>query len=549
STPDSPLAVNNHTAIREQITSLEVVFTDEGSGIDIASCDVVLVAPDASVIEGEVVEKEENYVRLNWSLISLPLNLQGRYIIRVSAKDKNGNTEEFANYEFVYDRLAPVVVSTFPTHLSTLTSPLTRVTVQVTEDTTQTDEVAGVDIENCFIELMDENMNVITSGGNVESAQVIALEAEPGEYLVSESGFYFIKIKLVDYAGNIRYDTRGFYLQLDPVQSVLEASLDAEGTDVYEIKDSTDPVLPSCFANSMIDTVYVKILLNEGIYLDESESSISLLRVERVQTGNVEGEEVEGSARISCDIGQGIVEFFFYPASIFDPDKDEGTKDGLYWVKVNVVDRSGNTGTLSFFFVYDTTPPQPPQFSIKSFNSDTGILTLEGTTVPDSSDPQCVEVFINGVSAATTQAEEDGSFSLDVELVSGENSITLRTKDKAGNFSEFTAPLKFAYHPERLLSVIFRSSKILRQSSLPTPVKLIYCVSEPAKVQIRIYNLLGEIVYDWQEEVSPGEEEEWCWWGENMFGREVNNGVYIMSIRAKSSTREEKVVKLVGVLR
>jgi len=99
------------------------------------------------------------------------------------------------------------------------------------------------------------------------------------------------------------------------------------------------------------------------------------------------------------------------------------------------------------------------------------------------------------------------------------------------------------------LSVLFRSSKILREGSETEPVKIMYSLTEPARVRICVYNLLGEMVYEWERQVLPGAEEEFSWWGENMFGQRVNNGVYIISIRAISSTRKETVTKLVGVLR
>jgi len=174
---------------------------------------------------------------------------------------------------------------------------------------------------------------------------------------------------------------------------------------------------------------------------------------------------------------------------------------------------------------------------------------LNGTTSPESSEPQWIEIFVNGVSKATAQAEEDGSFSIGAQLDPGENSITLSARDRAGNVGDFTAPLELIHNPDRLLAITFRSSRILMRGSELAPVKLTYYLTEAAEVSIRIYNLLGDVVYDWNQQVAQGSEEEWSWWGENMFGQQVNNGVYIMNIKAISSTRQERVTKLVGVLR
>ena len=545
----SSVSLNNTCAIKEEITSLKVVFSDEGSGVDVASSDVALIAPDGSVIQGENVTRGDDFIELSWSLDNLPLTTQGTYTVRADVKDIAGNSTSDTGYSFIYDTVAPHLVSTTPSNLSTVSSPLTSITAVISEDTTQATQVAGVDIKSCLITLKDGAQNVIVSGGQAVDASTLRLEAEPGGYLATSSGSYFIEVKSVDYAGNARVETSKFYLKVDPVNSVAKASLDYGGKTVYDMSGSTEATSPSCFANSRINTVYVKLNLNEGIHLNSSASSISLLKIKSIQTGNIQADPVDGSSKINYNAEEGWVEFFFYPASSFDPEKDEHTKDGSYWVRVDVVDSSGNTQELSFFFVYDTISPSPPQFSVQSFNSTTGVLTLSGTTRAESSEPQWVQIFVNGVSKATTQAEEDGSFSIQAELSSGENSIALRAIDRAGNVGNFTDPISLSYNPQHLLAITFRSSKILRRGSGISPVKLTYYLTEPADVTIRIYNLLGEIVYDWQGQVTPGSEEEFSWWGENMFGERVNNGVYIISIRAVSSSRSETVTKLIGVLR
>ena len=50
--------------------------------------------------------------------------------------------------------------------------------------------------------------------------------------------------------------------------------------------------------------------------------------------------------------------------------------------------------------------------------------------------------------------------------------------------------------------------------------------------------------------MSPGEEPEWSWSGDNMYGETVNNGVYILKVSADDGGgRRENVTKLLGVLR
>lgn len=117
--------------------------------------------------------------------------------------------------------------------------------------------------------------------------------------------------------------------------------------------------------------------------------------------------------------------------------------------------------------------------------------------------------------------------------------------DKAGNKSKLSKTLKFAYNPEGLLSVVFRSTHVVRRDS---PIGIIYSVTQAAEIVIRVYNLNGELVKEWKGNASPGVANEWKWYGKNMYEEEVNNGVYICRITASNGSRERKI-KLLAVLR
>ena len=78
--------------------------------------------------------------------------------------------------------------------------------------------------------------------------------------------------------------------------------------------------------------------------------------------------------------------------------------------------------------------------------------------------------------------------------------------------------------------------------------KLTMFNGQTASVRVRIFNLNGAIVYDWNEYISS--EEEWTWDGVNMYGEAVNNGVYIWRIeaRADDGTSNSKT-QILGVAR
>ena len=220
-------------------------------------------------------------------------------------------------------------------------------------------------------------------------------------------------------------------------------------------------------------------------------------------------------------------------------------------MKVVLEDTAGATDELNFYFIYDTISPEVPDFGITSFNSSSGRISVSGTTRADASDPQEVEIFVNGESQGTVTADGTGHFSKDnISLVAGDNFIAVQSTDKAGNKSTLSGSLHLKYNPQSLLSIVIRSSHVVRSGSATMPVKVIYSVTQPAEVAIHIYNLHGEIVKEWSEWVSPGEEPEWSWFGDNMYGEMVNNGVYILKVSANDGGgRRENVTKLLGVLR
>jgi len=380
--------------------------------------------------------------------------------------------------------------------------------------------------------------------------------AEQGVYIISylisgvngkSDGSYSVPVTATDGAENSA--SSSITLTLDnttdlTLGTVSEAYIAYGGQTLYDLRSSTDDDNPTVFANSKIDEIHLVLDLYSGIELNESASGISLFKMV-----DETWEEVSGSPEVDQEAGR--VEMVFHLDPVFDPARDNHSKDGKYRVKAVLESTTGASDELNFYFIYDTISPELPDFGITSFNSSTGRINVSGTTRDDASDPQEVEIFLNGESQGTVTADGAGHFSKDnISLVSGDNFITVQSSDKAGNKSSLSGSLHLKYNPQSLLSLVIRSSHVVRSGSATIPVKIIYSVTQPAQVTIHIYNLHGEIVKEWSEWVSPGEEPEWSWSGENMYGEVVNNGVYILKVSADDGGgRRENVTKLLGVLR
>lgn len=128
------------------------------------------------------------------------------------------------------------------------------------------------------------------------------------------------------------------------------------------------------------------------------------------------------------------------------PDGDSGTyqikydaiglSDGINTVKLTVSDNDGNTKTSTVSFVISTSAPllevtTPTDGLITNATP----VTVTGTTSTSSDYVTISEVTVNGTAVTVGL---DGSFSHDVALISGENTITVVSKDSVGKTTSIT---------------------------------------------------------------------------------------------------------------
>ncbi len=351
---------------------------------------------------------------------------------------------------------------------------------------------------------------------------------------------YYYVVRAQDAAGNIdtntneAWTTAGFSFSIDKIYTSYQDSL------LCNLIASTDRSNPTAFTKGKIDEIYLKVNLLGTASLNESASSIALYKLV-----NNTPEEILGSQQVNQGIGW--AELSLYLDSEFDPDVNGLERNGLYWVDIRVVDTAANSEDYDFYFIYDTVSPSVPSFEVASYDPTTSLLTISGTTVPDElSDPQTVEIFVNGASQGIVTADANYQFiKTNIPLASGTNSIQVQSTDRAGNKSELSESLSIDWNPEGL--TIFRSVHVVQSGS---SIDIIYSVAQPAEVTIRIFNLPGEIVKEWQGSVSANTENQWTWYGRNMYEEEVNNGIYICRIAATNSSGfSEQTTKLLAVLR
>ena len=124
--------------------------------------------------------------------------------------------------------------------------------------------------------------------------------------------------------------------------------------------------------------------------------------------------------------------------------------DGSHTIKFDASDHDGNAAVQkSVTFKIDTVPPT---LSVSSpsdgYITNKNTITVSGTTNDVTSSP--VTVTVNG-KAVTVGS--NGTFSTDITLTSGSNTITVIAKDSAGKATTITRTVKYDANPPKITTV------------------------------------------------------------------------------------------------
>ena len=261
-------------------------------------------------------------------------------------------------------------------------------------------------------------------------------------------------------------------------------------------------------------------------FSDDSTLDITLI-------GQVSGSTFIGSFTVTDEILDGQATFSLAEGALVDVNGNSGNEI-----------TSGET-----ILIDRTAPPAPSSLTAMATQDDKIKLAW---TAPGEDDVNQYNIYRGTASGyfpehiGTVAASGQSSYEwLDSDVVLGTTYYyVVRAQDTAGNESG-NSPQASATVTTRLLSLGFQRPPVVQSGR---PIKVAIRVKQPTSVRIRIFNLNGAIVYDWNEYISS--EEEWTWDGVNMYGEAVNNGVYIWRIeaRADDGTSNSKT-QILGVAR
>jgi hypothetical protein len=263
--------------------------------------------------------------------------------------------------------------------------------------------------------------------GNYE-AEITA--PSDSSYQYNSEHYFPVSISATDDAGNVTTisDTEGEFkdeLKLYVKEQIKPTIADISPSDSATITTSSPTIEFTVLDNSNGQTTGFSGINPDSIVLTVGGASVSAALIEKTP--------VTGGYRCTYTPSAAIA-------------------DGVCAITIKASDYDGNTSdVVSVAFTIDTTPPVLDVTSPVdgSFTNDEKFM-VTGKTSDEHSSQVVVTIEVNGVSQGTVEVSADGSFSKEVTLVEGLNTIVVASTDEVGKTSTVTrtitlktAPLAF----------------------------------------------------------------------------------------------------------
>gem|GEM_PF-1954884 len=214
---------------------------------------------------------------------------------------------------------------------------------------------------------------------------------------------------------------------------------------------------------------------------------------------------------------------------------DSVTVDSTYSVSLRAVDAVGRPALDDLQFTLDTTAPLPPALDPFTGAWHAPEFPLAGEAPPEAGPGGIVRAYNNGVFVDSVLTITSRRFSLSVPLAPGQNRLTARYVDVAGNTSI----------PSNAIDVPYDTGAGL---FLPVPFtpgdSFQFIPTAPTNgAEIRIYDLSGQLVIVLQRTVAAA-TYEFSWNGRNADGVGVDRGPLVAVAIARGQGSGEPIRRI-----
>ncbi len=384
--------------VSQRLNYVEAVLTDNlEDGIDLFASKIRLIGPDSTTtIPGEQTEDSESD-KIRWNLLTPLLgrddSQDGEYTIEVMAVDKAGNKTEEVQVPFLYDNLAPRLVSLRP--------------LQSGEPFNFVDDTVyyNLPIRGFVATFEDTGIGVNLTTGRRQSTRIVfgtpkesgeGLNVREGRVLAdsdNETLTYVLNAPIVSRDGSQdgRYTLN------------IQATDTAGNTKTYIYQLIYDTQLPTLISTTPASNETVPALSQVQVKLAEVTSGIdfvqSTFRLTRFdetagggggtpdgngdQGGGDNGATGGGGAQVNVPVNVTSNGIDTATLTLAKPIALDGSDDGTYAIEVTPTDRAGNTGVAVVREFYLVSQKHEPEIR----------LTMPETTTVNSLSAIVVELI------------------------------------------------------------------------------------------------------------------------------------------------------------
>ena len=480
-----------------------LIWDPTGTGISESQTITRLIGPSGQQIGGNITLVQVD--TLTW-LYFIPQGelAQGPYTFEIQPVANNGSQGDMRVTTFYFDPQAPQIVSTVPPNHSYRYEPVQSFLIRYLED--------GSGLDTSYLLTQVKNIStgemVPISSREITDTTILLTFANPVTY-----GSVLTIIRMSDFAGNVLQDTIYFSVLLPVVINPGLSQNDTLYGPAYYIPAYIYPISGNVIANI----------------------SMEVFRMTSTDSTKIPGH--------TSQLGDSLWAFV-YDTTL----PGDGSANGFYkwWINVSMQSGVNVSMAVPFTFLFDTIPPVPPQLlpTVPEV-VETTFVDIQGMAEPASK----IILYVNNTNKPvdSTYAALNGYFlfrNVTLEYAKW-NSIGLRAKDNLGNTSHlattriYSGPMPFTVEfPEP-----FTRNNTWMVVSTPEPARLIW----------RIYNLSGDLVYEYEADYSKRLTKAKIKWSglNNIYGQPVMNGPYIYIVEAhlKKSNRIEIKKGVLAVVR
>ena len=357
--------------VGQRLSYVEAVLTDNlEDGIDLFASTISLTGPDGTTILGEQTEDSESG-KIRWSLLTPLLgrdaSQDGGYTIEVVAVDKAGNRADPVQVPFLYDNLAPRLVSLRPMQSGEL--------FNFVDDTVY----YNLPITGFVATFEDAGIGVDLTTGRRQSTHIVfGTPQKSGEDLNVREG------RIVTDSDNntLTYVLNAPIVNRDGSQDgrytlSVQATDTAGNTKTYNYQLIYDTQLPTLVSTTPASNETVSELSQVQVKLDEVTSGIDFVQSSFQLT------------RDGVDVPVNVTSNGIDTATLTltKPIALDGSDDGTYAIEVTPIDRAGNNagdnGVATVREFYLVSQKHEPEIR----------LTMPGTTTVNSLPTIVVELI------------------------------------------------------------------------------------------------------------------------------------------------------------